>query len=97
MPEINCTIFMYDQDKCETVVFHVPMPTSQDEVWMHILAKAVNVPDLRIDEVERVKDELGDDIMDYNIVAVIPGIHNCLYDTLSASAWMPSTSPVVVN
>ncbi len=82
------TAFIYNQDKCESYALHIEEPiTSLNVVWKHIFRKEVNVPDLRDDEVARIAEEFGDDIMDYNIVAIIPGKHECIYDQLSPASF----------
>ena len=82
------TAFIYNQDTCDSYALHIEEPlTSADIVWKHIFRKELKIPDLRDDEVARMVDELGDDIMDYNIVAVIPGKHECMFAQLPQASF----------
>lgn len=77
------TVFIYNQDTCSSYTLHIDEPlTSTDIVWKHIFRKELNAPDLCDDEVARTMVLFGADIMDYTIVAVIPGKHECMFAQL---------------
>jgi hypothetical protein len=80
------TIFGHDSNLNQDFCLHVDMPrATQQEVWMHVLRHCGHysgLKDLRLEDVDSAKEELGDDLMDYNITAVLPGIHTCIYAEL---------------
>lgn len=76
------TIFVYDENEGERII-HCPIPTTHDEMWLYVLRVCLDMPDLQMDELQSTKDDLGDDIMDFNIVAVVPGYHESILDTLA--------------
>ena len=78
------TIIFHDTDTSTTHELHVESEQlTQREVWMHILnASTHQTSPLQLDEVDTAKEELGDDIMDLNLTAVLPGHVACIYHTL---------------
>lgn len=68
------TIFVYDTDTCETIrVTMEYKPEHIHDVWLHVLRDRLDDQTIQREHVAEMIEELGEDMMDYNIVAVIPG------------------------
>lgn len=68
------TIFVYDSDTVETVRLVMNYkPEAWNDVWLHVLRDRLKDETIQREEVPTILENMGEDTLDWTIVAVIPG------------------------
>lgn len=79
------TIFVYDSDVSETVrLVMTYKPESWDDVWLHVLRNRLEDETIQREAVPAILEQMGDDVLDWSIIAVIPGDVNTIGDQLTS-------------
>ena len=78
------TIFVHDTDGGSPVRIVMDYtPQSMTDVWLHVLRHFRKDVNIQLDDVPAIVDDLGEDLLDWTIVAVVPGAVDSVLSSLT--------------